>query len=65
MQIIPEDYLNLIDRVESRLAMKISVYTRVLQTDQVFMYTESFQMDWPTLRIEVSLYFKAHLKIIL
>lgn len=53
MQIMPEDYMNFLDRVESRLAMKISVYTRVLQTDQVFMYTESFQLDWPTLNIDV------------
>lgn len=53
MQIIPEDYMRFIDRIDSHMAMKISVYTRVMQTDQVFMYTESFQMDWPTLHIDV------------
>lgn len=55
MEVNPEDYIPYMGRDnDSRLSMRIAIYCKVKQTDQMFIYSDSFHMDWPYLNIEVA-----------
>ncbi|CAI9716228.1 hemocyte protein-glutamine gamma-glutamyltransferase-like isoform X1 [Octopus vulgaris] len=54
MNVAPEDYMPFLGRDNnSRLSMRIMVYCKVKQTDQMFVFNDSYQLDWPYLTIEV------------
>ena len=55
MEVNPEDYMPYMGREnDCRLSMRIAVYCKVKQTEQLFVYNDSFHMDWPYLNIEVN-----------